>query len=97
MLLMCNNCKKQYNLFQDSFSVKIDEEFVKRFGFEEYFNKAHNIFLNPIPHPVYLTASSYRIHLKFSEGIGACPYCNSFEIIDPEPYNNAFIKSITEC
>lgn len=83
-------------MYNESFSVEIDDVFIKRFGFEEYFNKAHSIFFNPIPHPIRLMAITLTTRLMFSEGIGYCPFCDHFEIVDAEPYNNAFIKSVTE-
>ena len=90
----CSGCGKPYHPLYDMFDVRLDIQFVERFGMDEYFQLSRKVFINPLPINIRWAMDTDSQSVRFVDGIRSCPYCDVIELEEPEMYYVKFFKEL---
>jgi hypothetical protein len=74
----------------------VDEEFVSRFGWSEYFGQADKVFVNAVPYKIGFDFRTGHTKLIILDAFYACPFCDLVYADDPEPYYENVMKELEE-
>jgi uncharacterized C2H2 Zn-finger protein len=92
----CPRCKRSFIPYVDRIQTIVDEEFVSRFGWSEYFGQADKIFVNAVPHSIGYDMVTDHTKLIILDAFYACPFCDLVYADDPEPYYKNVMKALQD-